>query len=143
MIRRPPRATRTDTLFPYTTLFRSLGKDIEESPVSPSQAAELLGLVADDTLSGSLAKQVFEIMLETQDDPGKIVEARGLKQTSDTCAIEAEIAKVMAANPDKVADYRGGKDKLFGFRSEEHTSELQSLMRSSYAVFCLKTKTTH
>src|SRR3546814_4153191 len=61
-----------------------LGKDIEESPVSPSQAAELLGLVADDTLSGSLAKQVFEIMLETQDDPGKIVEARGLKQTSDT-----------------------------------------------------------
>src|SRR3546814_927822 len=115
MIRRPPRATRTDTLFPYTTLFRSLGKDIEESPVSPSQAAELLGLVADDTLSGSLAKQVFEIMLETQDDPGKIVEARGLKQTSDTCAIEAEIAKVMAANPDKVADYRGGKDKLFGF----------------------------
>src|SRR3546814_13071736 len=93
MIRRPPRATRTDTLFPYTTLFRSLGKDIEESPVSPSQAAELLGLVADDTLSGSLAKQVFEIMLETQDDPGKIVEARGLKQTSDTCAIEAESAR--------------------------------------------------
>src|SRR3546814_18740144 len=119
MIRRPPRATRTDTLFPYTTLFRSLGKDIEESPVSPSQAAELLGLVADDKLSGSLAKQVFEIMLENQDDPGKIVEARGLKQTSDTCAIEAEIAKVMAANPDTVADYRGGKDKIVGLSSEE------------------------
>ncbi|MGN6374157.1 MAG: Asp-tRNA(Asn)/Glu-tRNA(Gln) amidotransferase subunit GatB [Sphingomonas sp.] len=92
-----------------------LGKGIEESPVSPSQAAELLSLVTDGTLSGSLAKQVFEIMLETGDDPSKIVEERGLKQTSDTGAIEAEIAKVMAANEDKVADYRGGKDKLFGF----------------------------
>ena len=92
-----------------------LGKGIEESPVSPSQAAELLGLVADGTLSGSLAKQVFEIMLETGDDPATIVEDRGLKQTSDTGAIEAEIAKVMAANEDKVADYRAGKDKLFGF----------------------------
>ena len=92
-----------------------LGKGIEDSPVTPSQAAELLGLVADGTLSGSLAKQVFEIMLETGDDPAAIVEARGLKQTSDTGAIEAEIAKVMAANADKVADYRGGKDKLFGF----------------------------
>ena len=92
-----------------------LGKDIGESPVSPKQAAQLIGLVADGTLSGSLAKQVFEVMLETGGDPATIVEERGLKQTSDTGAIEAEIAKVMAANPDKVAEYRGGKDKLFGF----------------------------
>ncbi len=92
-----------------------LGKDIGQSPVSPAQGAELLGLVADGTLSGSLAKQVFEIMLETGDDPAAIVEARGLKQTSDTGAIEAEIAKIIAANADKVAEYRGGKDKLFGF----------------------------
>jgi len=92
-----------------------LGKSIEDSPVSPKQGAELLSLVADGTLSGTLAKQVFEIMLETGDDAGKIVEDRGLKQTSDTGAIEAVIAEVMAANADKVADYRGGKDKLFGF----------------------------
>ncbi|MBA2936497.1 Asp-tRNA(Asn)/Glu-tRNA(Gln) amidotransferase subunit GatB [Sphingomonas sp. CGMCC 1.13654] len=92
-----------------------LGKDIGESPVSPKQAAELNKLVADGTLSGTLAKQVFEVMLETGDDPAKIVEERGLRQTSDTGAIEAEIAKVMDANPDKVAEYRGGKDKLFGF----------------------------
>ena len=92
-----------------------LGKSIGESPVSPAQGAELIALVADGTLSGSLAKQVFEIMLETGEGAGAIVEARGLKQTSDTGAIEAEIAKVLAANPDKVADYRGGKDKLFGF----------------------------
>ena len=92
-----------------------LGKDITESPVSPVQGAELIALVADGTLSGTLSKQVFEIMLETGDDAGKIVEERGLKQTSDTGAIEAEIAKVMDANADKVAEYRGGKDKLFGF----------------------------
>lgn len=92
-----------------------LGKDIEHSPVSAAQAAELLGLVAEGTLSNTLAKQVFEIMLETGDDPAKIVEERGLKQTSDTGAIEAEIAKVLDANADKVAEYRSGKDKLFGF----------------------------
>ncbi|MBR0551973.1 Asp-tRNA(Asn)/Glu-tRNA(Gln) amidotransferase subunit GatB [Stakelama marina] len=92
-----------------------LGKDIEHSPVSPEQGAELLGLVADGTISGSIAKQVLEIMLETGDAPGKIVEDKGLKQTSDTGAIEAEIAKVLEANQDKVAEYRGGKDKLFGF----------------------------
>ena len=92
-----------------------LGKTIEESPVTPSQGAELLALVADGTLSGTLAKQVFEIMLETGGDPAKIVDERGLKQTSDTGAIEAVIADVMATNADKVAEYRSGKDKLFGF----------------------------
>ena len=92
-----------------------IGKGIEESPVSPAQGAELLGLIADGTLSGTLGKQVFEIMLETGEDPARIVEERGLKQTSDTGAIEAVIADVLAANQDKVAEYRGGKDKLFGF----------------------------
>jgi aspartyl-tRNA(Asn)/glutamyl-tRNA(Gln) amidotransferase subunit B len=92
-----------------------LGKGIEESPVTPAQAAELLRLTAEGTLSGTLAKQVFEIMLETGEDPARIVEERGLKQTSDTGAIDAAIADVLAANPDKLAEYRGGKDKLFGF----------------------------
>ena len=92
-----------------------LGRPIDGSPVTPTQAAELLALVADGTVSGSLAKQVFEIMLDTGQGAAAVVEERGLKQTSDTGAIEAEIARVMAANPDKVADYRGGKDKLFGF----------------------------
>lgn len=92
-----------------------LGKSLDESPVSPAQAAELLGLVADGTISGSIAKQVFEIMLETGQGAAAIVEERGLKQTNDTGAIEAEIAKIMAANEDKVAEYRSGKDKLFGF----------------------------
>ena len=92
-----------------------LGKGIEDSPVSAVQAAELLGLVADGTISGSLAKQVFEIMLETGDCAGKIVEERGLKQTSDTGAIEAVIAEVLAKNPGQLEQYRGGKEALFGF----------------------------
>lgn len=92
-----------------------VGKGIAESPVSPTQAAELLALVADGTLSGSLAKQVFEVMLETGEAPAKIVEDRGLKQTSDTGAIEAVIAEVLAKNPGQLEQYRGGKEALFGF----------------------------
>ena len=92
-----------------------LGKTIDESPVSPAQAAELLQLVGDGTISGSLAKQVFEIMLETGEGAANIVEKRGLKQTSDTGAIDAEIDKILAANADKVAEYKGGKVALFGF----------------------------
>ncbi|MDO6413395.1 Asp-tRNA(Asn)/Glu-tRNA(Gln) amidotransferase subunit GatB [Sphingomonas sp. BIUV-7] len=92
-----------------------LGKDIVDSPVSPEQGAELIALVADGTLSGTLAKQVFEIMLETGEGASAIVEARGLKQTSDTGAIETVIADVIAKNPNQLAQYRGGKEALFGF----------------------------
>ncbi|HVM23351.1 MAG TPA: Asp-tRNA(Asn)/Glu-tRNA(Gln) amidotransferase subunit GatB [Sphingomicrobium sp.] len=91
------------------------GESIEESPVTPVAAAELLGLVADGTISGTIAKQVFEIMLETGQGAAAIVEERGLKQTSDTGAIDAEIDKILAANSDKVAEYKGGKQQLFGF----------------------------
>ena len=92
-----------------------LGKTIGDSPVTPVRAAELLALVADGTLSGSLAKQVFEVMLETGEAPAAIVEARGLKQTSDTGAIDAVIAEVMARNPGQLEQYRAGKVALFGF----------------------------
>jgi aspartyl-tRNA(Asn)/glutamyl-tRNA(Gln) amidotransferase subunit B len=91
------------------------GENIQDGPVSPGQAAELLGLVADGTISGTIAKQVFEIMLETGQPAGAVVEERGLKQTSDTGAIDAEIDKVLAQNADKVAEYRNGKQQLFGF----------------------------
>ena len=94
---------------------KRLGKDIADSPVGPDALAELLALGADGTLSGPLMKQVFEAMLETGDSAANIVESRGLKQVSDTGAIDAAIQAVLDANPDKVADYRGGKDKLFGF----------------------------
>ncbi len=102
-----------------------LGKTLDDSPVSPKQAAELLRLVADGTISGSISKQVFEIMLETGQAASAIVEEKGLKQTSDTGAIEAEIAKIMAANEDKVAEYRSGKDKLFGFFVGQTMKDMQ------------------
>ena len=92
-----------------------MGKSLDESPVSPTQAAELLGLVADGTISGSIAKQVFEIMLETGQSASAIVEEKGLKQTSDTGAIEAVIAEILANNPGQLEAYRGGKEQLFGF----------------------------
>ncbi len=92
-----------------------LGVTLEESPVSPSQGAELLSLVADGTISGKIAKDVFEIMLETKQGAGQIVEEKGLKQVSDTGAIEAAINDIIAANEDKVEQYRGGNERLFGF----------------------------
>ena len=92
-----------------------LGKTLEDSPVNPERGAELLALVADGTISGSIAKQVFEIMLESGDAPAKIVEDKGLKQTTDTGAIEAAVAKILSDNADKVEQYKGGKDALFGF----------------------------
>jgi aspartyl-tRNA(Asn)/glutamyl-tRNA(Gln) amidotransferase subunit B len=92
-----------------------LGKGIDESPVSPRQAAQLLALITDGTISGTIAKQVFEIMLETGDDPAKIVEEKGLKQNSDTGAIEAVIADILAKNPGQLEQYRSGKEALFGF----------------------------
>ena len=92
-----------------------LGRTIADCPVRPEQAAGLLGLVADKTISGTIAKQVFEIMLETGEGAAAIVDKRGLRQTSDTGAIDAAVDKVLADNSDEVADYKGGKQQLFGF----------------------------
>lgn len=121
-LQRPDLATEaanwvTSELF---AMLKRTGRGIYESPVSVRQAVELLSLVADGTISKSMSKQVSEIMLDDSDelfgaDPGRIVEERGLKQQSDTGAIEAVIDKVLTANADKVEEYRGGKDKLFGF----------------------------
>jgi aspartyl-tRNA(Asn)/glutamyl-tRNA(Gln) amidotransferase subunit B len=92
-----------------------LGKTLENSPVGPEEGAELLALVADGTISGTIAKQVFEIMLETGERAPRIVEEKGLKQTSDTGAIDAAVAKILADNADKVEQYKAGKEALFGF----------------------------
>jgi len=92
-----------------------LGRTLLDSPVTPEAGAELLALVGDGTISGSIAKQVLEKMLETGDTPGAIVDREGLKQTSDTGAIETAVDAVLAANADKVAQYKAGKEALFGF----------------------------
>ena len=90
-------------------------KNITESPVSAQNLGALVGLINDGTISGKIAKEVFEIMIETGKEPAVIVEEKGLKQVSDTGAIEAMIAEILAANQDKVAEIKAGKDKLKGW----------------------------
>ena len=91
------------------------GRDIADSPVSPTDLGRLIDLISDGTLSGRLAKEVFEAMFESGRPPAEIVEERGLKQVSDSGEIEALIDTIIAGNADKVAEYKSGKDKLFGF----------------------------
>ncbi len=100
-----------------TELFGALnkaGKPISDPPVSADQLGKLIDLIKDDTISGRIAKDVFEIMFETGDDPEKIVEERGLRQVSDTTAIEAAIDEIITANPDQVAQVKE-KPKTFGW----------------------------
>ncbi|MCY4498945.1 MAG: Asp-tRNA(Asn)/Glu-tRNA(Gln) amidotransferase subunit GatB [Rhodospirillaceae bacterium] len=91
------------------------GREITDSPVSPDDLGDLIDLVADGTLSGRLAKEVFDAMFESGRPPGEIVEERGLEQVSDRGEIEALVDTVVGENADKVEEYRAGKDKLFGF----------------------------
>ncbi len=91
------------------------GKDLSDSPVSADALGGLVDLIGDGTISGRIAKEVFAEMFETGKPAGDIVEEKGLKQVSDTGAIEGIIDEVLAENADKVEQYRGGKDKLFGF----------------------------
>ena len=99
-------------------LFASLNKQgvtISESPIAPEALGELIGLIEDNTISGKIAKTVFEKMCESGKPAKQIVDEEGLVQVTDTGAIEKAIDDVLAANPDKLAEYKSGKDKLFGF----------------------------
>ena len=91
------------------------GLEITASRISAAQLAGLLRRIADSTISGKIAKEVFEAMWSEGQDADKIIESRGLKQITDTSAIERAIDQVIAANPAQLADYRAGKEKLFGF----------------------------
>ena len=91
------------------------GLDITESPVSPAQLGGMLQRISDQTISGKIAKQVFEAMWNGEGDADTVIEKHGLKQVTDTGAIEAMIDEVIAANPQQVEQYQGGKDKLLGF----------------------------
>jgi aspartyl-tRNA(Asn)/glutamyl-tRNA(Gln) amidotransferase subunit B len=92
-----------------------VGKWITDSPVSADALGGLIDLIADNTISGRIAKDVFADMFETGKPARQIVEEKGLRQVTDTGAIDAAIDDIMAKNADKVAEYRGGKDKLLGF----------------------------
>ncbi len=92
-----------------------MGIELADSPINESKLSGLLKLISDNTISGKIAKDVLDLMFETGKDALAIVEEKGLKQVTDTGAIEKVIDEVMAENADKVAEYRSGKDKLFGF----------------------------
>ena len=89
--------------------------EISKSPISSKNLSKLINLIKNGTISGKIAKAVFEIMMDGDIDPQKIVEKKGLKQESDPKAIEALISKVISDNPEKVKEYKSGKDQLFGF----------------------------
>ena len=91
------------------------GISIEACPVTPVQLAELLKLIDSGVISGKIAKTVFDEMFKTGKDAAKIVEEQGLVQVSDSGAIESIIDEIMAANAGQVEEYRGGKEKVFGF----------------------------
>jgi aspartyl-tRNA(Asn)/glutamyl-tRNA(Gln) amidotransferase subunit B len=91
------------------------GLEITSSRLSPSQLAGLLKRITDGTISGKIAKEVFEVMWAERAEADAVIESRGLKQITDSGAIERAIEQVMAANPSQLADFRAGKDKLFGF----------------------------
>jgi len=89
--------------------------EISQSPVSAKNLAILVNLIKNGTISGKIAKTVFELMLEGDKDPQKIVEEKGLKQQSDPKALESLIDKIINDNRDKAIEYKQGKEKLFGF----------------------------
>ncbi|HET7650182.1 MAG TPA: Asp-tRNA(Asn)/Glu-tRNA(Gln) amidotransferase subunit GatB [Gammaproteobacteria bacterium] len=90
-------------------------RELAQSPVSAGMLAGLLKRIVDNTISGKIAKDVFEAMWAGEGDADAVIERKGLKQITDSSALEKVIDQVIAANPQQLADYRGGKDKLFGF----------------------------
>ncbi|HRP35586.1 MAG TPA: Asp-tRNA(Asn)/Glu-tRNA(Gln) amidotransferase GatCAB subunit B, partial [Gammaproteobacteria bacterium] len=91
------------------------GLEVTASPVPAGALLGLLKRIEDSTISGKIAKEVFEAMWAGEGDADAVIEARGLRQITDSDSVEAVIREVMAANPQQLEQYRSGKDKLFGF----------------------------
>ena len=91
------------------------GRNIVDCPVSPSALVDLLKLIESGTISGNIAKGIFEEMYQTQKSAGSIVEEKGLKQITDSSVIEKIVAEVLQANPSQVEEFKGGKEKVLGF----------------------------
>ncbi|MDP1757936.1 MAG: Asp-tRNA(Asn)/Glu-tRNA(Gln) amidotransferase GatCAB subunit B, partial [Pseudohongiella sp.] len=112
---------------------------ISESPIKPEQLGTMISRIKDNTISGKLAKTVFEALAEGETDVDQIIESRGLKQVTDSGAIEKLVDDVIAANPDQVAQYRAGKDAVFGFfvgqamkisKGKANPAQLNELLRN-------------
>ena len=112
---RDPRSAANWVTGAVFGLLNKRGLDITASPVSADRLGRLLDLIADETISGRIAKDVFERMADTGDDPEAIVEAAGLRQIKDSGAIEAAVDAVVDANPDQVAKFKAGQEKVIGW----------------------------
>jgi aspartyl-tRNA(Asn)/glutamyl-tRNA(Gln) amidotransferase subunit B len=116
------------------------GHELADSPVGHAQAAELLALIGKGTISGTIAKQVLETMLATGDGAAAIVEREGLKQESDSGPIEAAVDAILAANADKVAEFKAGKEALFGFFVGQTMKAMQGKANPSVVNEVLRAK---
>ncbi len=106
-------------------LLNKEGVELKNSPITPVMLAELVDVIADDVISGKIAKQIFPDMWSSGDMPRVIITKKGLEQVSDDGAIKEIIDRILAANEDKVAEYKGGKDKMFGFFVGQVMKEMQ------------------
>src|SRR3546814_2626141 len=131
MIRRPPRSTRTDTLFPYTTLFRSLDQKLGQRGLERAKA--LAGIFSAYRIGGAARKRAINA-----DQIGGLRSSRQVgRQVWQRLGISFGLADFLRNGVVIIGQADAAHVRRIGFRSEEHTSELQSLMRISYAVFCL------
>ncbi|MSV32704.1 MAG: Asp-tRNA(Asn)/Glu-tRNA(Gln) amidotransferase GatCAB subunit B, partial [Bryobacterales bacterium] len=110
-----PKAVANWVMGDLAAMLKSTGKEIADSPIPPRHIAELVDLIGTGELSGKLAKEIFPKMFETGDAPKAIMEREGLKQISDTGALEKIIDDVIANNPKQVEQYKGGKTTVIGF----------------------------
>jgi aspartyl-tRNA(Asn)/glutamyl-tRNA(Gln) amidotransferase subunit B len=99
----------------FSAFLNKDNREIADAPVSAGMLGGLLARIEDNTISGKIAKEVFEAMWAGEGDADAVIEARGLKQITDASAIESIIDEIIAANPAQLEQYRSGKDKLFGF----------------------------
>ncbi len=121
-------------------VMKSLGDEADPSHATAEAQAEILRMQDAGEISGGQAKEIYEIVLRTGRDPAEIADTEGLKQQSDTGAIEAVIDEVLAANADKVEEYRGGKDKLFGFFVGQTMKAMQGKANPAVVNQVLKAK---
>jgi len=112
---RDPKLAANWVISNLFAMLKGHGVAIADSPVSAAHLSKLLGLIADETISGRIAKDVFEIMVESGDDPEKIVAEKGLRQITDSGAIEAAVDAAIAAGTKQVEQYRGGNEKILGW----------------------------
>jgi aspartyl-tRNA(Asn)/glutamyl-tRNA(Gln) amidotransferase subunit B len=135
-----PKLVANWILGELTAALSAAGADIEDCTLTPARLAGLLTRIEDNTISGKIAKDVFEAMWESGDEADAIIEARGLRQISDDAAIEALVDEVIAKNPQQTGQYRQGKEKLLGYFAGQVMKATQGRVNPEKLALILKRK---